>query len=435
MQRTVLWVWQVAAVRPGTTTCTARALLLYISLTMNSEPPAAAGAAGGAPHASLPPSDASPGGIPHPVPPGLRLPGRLWLIILAGCIVAGVLDSSQTALRGMLLGTGRVDWAEVVFQAAEWLILAGLTPLVFLLGQQFPLRRPILTRALVVHAGGALLLCICWASLGVVVRRELGRGWTESFWEELAGWTLFSLPWSFFMYFALLGTVHAFSYYLEARDRQLQTVQLTGQLAESRLRALQSQLRPHFLFNTLNAVTVLVRDGRGPLAVRMLDRLSELLRQLLRSDQAHEIALVAELHLVRQYLAIEEVRFSDRLHVDFRVEEEVLGAAVPAFVLQPLVENALRHGLGGEDEVVQIEIGARRQGERLELWVRDNGPGVQPAAAPGMGLDNTRERLSTLYGDAARLTLSDRTGGGAIAQVVLPLRPVAAGQSGPVRGD
>jgi signal transduction histidine kinase len=356
----------------------------------------------------------------------LRVPARLWLIILAGCVVTGALDALQTALQGRLGDNARVDWAMVVFQGSEWLFLGALTLLTFFLGQRFPVRRPRVAQALLVHATGALLLCVGWATMGVMLRRGLNRGWSASFLQELAGWTLTSVPWSFFMYFAVLGTVHAFAYYVEARDRELQATQLTGQLSEARLQALRAQLQPHFLFNTLNAITVLVRDRRGTMAVRMLDGLSDMLRQVLRSDQPHEIALRSELRLVEQYLAIEQVRFSDRLRVEFTIDADTLDAAVPSFILQPLVENALRHGLTENIDDAIVEIGARRQEDTLELWVRDNGAGITPEIRAGVGLDNTRARLAALYGERAALTLSDDAGRGTIARVRLPWRVIPA---------
>ena len=357
-------------------------------------------------------------------PPRLRVPARLWLIILAGCIVTGALDALQTALQGRLGDNGRIDWQMVVFQGSEWLFLGALTLLTFHLGQRYPVRRPRVGRALLVHATGALLLCVGWATMGVVLRRGLDRGWSASFLEELAGWTLTSVPWSFFMYFAVLGTVHAFAYYVEARDRELQATQLTGQLSEARLQALRAQLQPHFLFNTLNAIAVLVRDRRGSLAVRMLDGLSDMLRQVLRPDQPHEIPVRSELQLIEQYLAIEQVRFSDRLRVEFAIDPAVLDAAVPSFILQPLVENALRHGLTDNIDDAVVEIGARRQEEVLELWVRDNGAGITSEIRSGVGLDNTRARLAALHGERAGLTLSEEPGQGTIARIRLPWRAI-----------
>jgi two-component system, LytTR family, sensor kinase len=367
----------------------------------------------------------------HTEEPGTTLaplPRRLWLIIFGACVVAGALDSFQSALQG-LLAEGRIGWGVVVFQGSEWLFLGALTPITYFLGQRYPVRRPRLGRSLAVHVSGAAVLCIGWALMGVLLRRRLS-GPADAFVRELASWALTSVPWSFFMYFAILGTVHAFAYWVEARNRALHAAQLSGQLAEARLAALRAQLQPHFLFNTLNAITVLVRDRRGARAVRMLDLLSDLLRQLLRRDQPHEIPLRAELELVRAYLEIEEVRFSDRLRVDYEVAADTLAGAVPSFLLQPLVENALRHGVVEQTGVARIEIGARRIDEALELWVRDDGRGAGEARGNGVGLENTRARLATLYGEAAVLTVGAAAGGGTIARVRLPWRALPDGETG-----
>jgi two-component sensor histidine kinase len=352
-----------------------------------------------------------------------RVPLRLWLLVVAGCLVAALLDSLQSVLQGVVSGEPW-PWQSVLFQGMEWLFLAALTPLAYYLGQRVPLRPPRLAFALAVHLLGALLLCLGWAFMGVALRRGLG-GTEQPLATDLASWILTSVPWSFFMYFAMVGCVHAFSYYLEARDRQAQTARLTAQLAEARLSALRMQLHPHFLFNSLNAITVLVRDQRTQLATRMLELLSDVLRQVLRSDQPHEVALSEELRLVEQYLAIEQVRFSDRLRVRFAVDDAVLGAAVPRFILQPLVENALRHGVADRSSLVTIEIGAARRDHELELWVRDDGPGLATDRRSGVGLDNTRERLTTLYGEGASLALSTAEGGGAIARIRLPYHRAA----------
>jgi two-component system, LytTR family, sensor kinase len=348
----------------------------------------------------------------------MRVPARLWFLILAGCVIAGVLDALQTVFKGVL--EGKIDWSSVVFQGSEWLFLALLTLMTFFLGQRYPIRKPNVVKPALVHLAGAALLCVGWAGMGVLLRRLQGDGWGGSWQFELLGWTLTSVPWSFFMYFAVLGTVHAFAYYVEARDRELQTSQLTGQLSEARLQALRAQLQPHFLFNTLNAITVLVRDQRTPMAVTMLDRLSELLRQVLRSDQQHQITLSEELQLVRLYLDIEQVRFSDRLRVTISAPEDTLGALVPTLMLQPLVENAVRHGLLDRTDNALIEIRARRIADRLELSVRDNGRGLTAAQPPGVGLENTRARLAALYGEAATLELGGAEGGGTLALVRLP---------------
>lgn len=351
---------------------------------------------------------------------------RLWAIVFAGCFVVSVLAAFQTAMGGLIGDEHRINWPDVIFQGSEWLFLGILTPITYHLGQRFPLRRPRLGRALAMHIVGVLILCFAWAFLGVAARQLLGMGWGMGFFGELSLWTLITLPWSFLLYFALLGTFHAFTYYREARQQELHAAQLSGQLSDARLRALRTQLQPHFLFNALNAITVLVRDRRDAPALRMLEQLSELLRQVLRTDRPHEIPLREELELVQQYLAIEQVRFADRLRVNYAIEEPTLGVAVPSFVLQPLIENALRHGLMDRLDDALLEIGARRVDNWLELWVRDNGRGLTAERASGIGLQNTRERLETLYGDAASLTLQTHADGGTMARIRIPWRTVAA---------
>jgi len=275
----------------------------------------------------------------------MRQPPRLWLLLAAACLVPAALDAFQTYMQGQVTGRGEPSWRVILWQGSEWLILGALTPLTYFLGRRFPLRRPRLGRNIIAHVLGALVLCVTWAASGVALRFILGTNPQQlSTARYLASWMLTSLPWSVFMYFAVLGCVHAFSYFFEARERESQAARLAAQLAEARLGALRMQLHPHFLFNSLNAVGVLVRDQRGAEATRMIELLSDVLREVLGSDRAHEVALADELRFVRQYLAIEQVRFSDRLAVAYDIDETLTSASVPAFILQPLVENALRHG-------------------------------------------------------------------------------------------
>ena len=347
---------------------------------------------------------------------------RVFLWILAGCLVAAALDVLQTYLQGQLVHDEPASWQSMVFQGGEWLFLGALTPIAYTLGRRFPLQRPQLLRALLVHTMGAALLCIGWALLGVLARRGLGTGWGP-FGGELLSWTLTSVPWSFFMYFAVLGCMHAYAYYLEARERESQAATLSAQLSDARLNALVMQLQPHFLFNSLNAVMVLVRDQRTQLATRMLELLSDVLRQVLRGGQPHEIPLADELLFVQQYLALEQIRFSDRLAVRYQIEERLRKALVPRFILQPLVENAIRHGIADRIENALVEIGARADGTNLILWVQDNGTGNgRTINGAGVGLENTRQRLITMYGERASLALERSTDGGTIARIRLPLR-------------
>ncbi|MEM6325843.1 MAG: histidine kinase [Bacteroidota bacterium] len=208
---------------------------------------------------------------------------------------------------------------------------------------------------------------------------------------------------------------------IRLRAREADAAHLEAQLADARLAALRMQLNPHFLFNTLHAVSALVE--RDPAGVRtMIARLSALLRRVLDGSDRHEVPLRDELALVRDYLAIQSVRLGDRLEIVTDIADETLDALVPALVLQPLAENAVQHGIAGVEGPGTLTISARRESARLVVEVRDTGPGPSdaPSSSSGVGLRNTRERLATLYGETAALTLERGPTGGAIARVMLP---------------
>ena len=236
------------------------------------------------------------------------------------------------------------------------------------------------------------------------------------------------------VYFAVLAAGVARDYFLRYQARLEETVRLQqeaahleAQLADARLAVLRTQLNPHFLFNTLNAVSALVeRDPRG--VRRMIARLSELLRFTLEGSTEQEIPLERELDVLRRYVEIMEIRFQGRLTFSAEVDDEARRALVPTLVLQPLVENAMKHGVGRLEGAGTISLRARRVGDELVLSVRDNGPGpdgdgAAPVAAGGeggVGLENTRQRLEQLYGARQRLTLRAAPEGGAIAEIALP---------------
>ncbi len=342
---------------------------------------------------------------------------RIWLLISAACVVPAILDAAQTYFQARLSGEP-VRWQDVVFQGTEWLFLGALLPITYNLAQRVPLSRQTWRRALIVHSAGALALCLGWATLGVMLGYALGRYPAGNY----LGWILTSIPWSVFMYFTVLGCVYAFSYFTEAREREASEAQLSAQLAEARLGALRMQLHPHFLFNSLNAITVLVRERNTVAAARMLELLGDVLRQVLRSDQPHEIPLSDELGFLEQYLAIEQVRFSDRLRVEWAIEPRAREGLVPGFILQPLVENAIKHGIATRAAAGLVEVAARVIGDTLELSVRDDGGGMPPTTREGVGLWNTRERLCTLYGDKATMNLETTPGQGLRVVVRLPFR-------------
>lgn len=370
------------------------------------------------------------GPILSPVSPDpLLRPRHYRALIAAACLVPAALDALQAYLKTRLDGEPGVDWGSVVFAGAEWVFLGALTPITWTLARRFPLRREGLARALAVHFAGAAALCVGWATLGILLGLALDRypaGGPLS--AAYTSWILTSIPWSVFMYFTVLGCVHAFTYFVEAREREAQGSRLAAQLAEARLGALRMQLNPHFLFNSLNAVTVLVRDRNTHDAARMLELLAGMLRQVLQGGRRQEVALDEELRFVERYLAIEQVRFSDRLRVRWVIQPGLRDVQVPEFILQPLVENAVRHGVAKRSEPGMIEVAARVEAGELVLSVRDDGPGYRPGAeGGGVGLANTRARLETLFGAAGRLEVGPGEDGGTAAVVRLPLRRTTDG--------
>ena len=221
------------------------------------------------------------------------------------------------------------------------------------------------------------------------------------------------------IYLAVLATGFAREFFLRDQRRQRQEAHLQAQLAEARLDALRMQINPHFLFNTLHAVSALVERDPGGVR-RMISRLSELLRHTIDSRAADEVPLREELAFLRRYIEIMEIRFQGRLHVEMQADDDTLDALVPNLILQPIVENALEHGVNRAAGEGQIAISARRDGPRLVLSVRDNGPGIDTQNESGVGLGNTRARLEQLYGDRAVLTLRNADGGGTLAEIALP---------------
>jgi two-component system, LytTR family, sensor kinase len=357
---------------------------------------------------------------------GAGTPKRLSAprLIAAACIVPALLDSFQTYMKARVGGDGHVSWGSVIFAGTEWLFLGALTPITYLLARRFPLRRDKLGRILAAHLAGALALCVGWATLGLALGEVLETyPAVGPLPTAYASWLLTSLPWSVFMYFTVLGCVYAFAYFVEAREREAQQARLAAQLAEARLGALRMQLNPHFLFNSLNAITVLVRDQNTRDAGRMLELLGGVLRQVLHGDKRQQVILAEEIRFIEQYLAIEQVRFSDRLRVQWSVDPAIRDAIVPEFILQPLVENAVRHGVANRSDAGTVAVSARVEGGDLVLSVQDDGPGYRAEGADvGVGLANTRARLETLFGDAGHLHITRAEGGGTVAMVRFPLR-------------
>jgi two-component system, LytTR family, sensor kinase len=226
------------------------------------------------------------------------------------------------------------------------------------------------------------------------------------------------------IYFAILGAGYSFEFYLKYREREFAASELERQLAQAQLQALKMQLHPHFLFNTLHTISVLVRKQENQTAIRMISGLSDLLRYVLRKNEAQAIPLRQELDFIGQYLEIERLRFQDRLQVQINVAVETLDAEVPNLILQPLVENAVRHGIAARADAKIVEIKSWRGANKLWIEVRDDGPGIsddlQIANGGGLGLKNTRARLEQIYGEVYSFELQNAEPSGAIARLGIP---------------
>lgn len=339
----------------------------------------------------------------------------LWVLVSAAWLAPSILAAFRTWVQARMGGQSATA-AEVMWEGGDWLLYAGLTPLVFWISRRLPLERETLVRNGLLHLFASVLVTGLWAGGGVLLSLAL-FGWPP-YGNSAIGWYFTSLPFGVPVYFAVVSVERAATYFVEAKDRQ-------AQLAEARLRALRMQMQPHFLLNSLNAITVVVRDRDTATATRMLEQLGDILRRVVRTDRPAEVTLEEELSFVRQYLGIEQARFGDRLRVDWDVPAEVAGSIVPEFILQPLVENAIRHGLARRMGPTQVVIQARREGSVLILSVIDEGDGSGVGVEPGegLGLANTRERLSTLYGRRANLAL-EATEGRAVATMRLPYRTI-----------
>ncbi|HZQ70217.1 MAG TPA: histidine kinase [Terriglobales bacterium] len=308
----------------------------------------------------------------------------------------------------------------------SFLIYGLLAPIVVWLAMKFPVERKNWIRRILLHLVFAVMFTAVHVAVRPMVYQMRGpdgkpRTITWRLYRNLFIYLAFDNMVNTYMPIALLG--HFLLYQRRLRDREVRSSQLQAKLAQAQLAMLKMQLQPHFLFNTLNAVSALIRDNPHA-AEETLARLSELLRLTLDNEPEQEISLKVELDFIQRYLEIEQIRFEDRLHVSFDIEPSALDGKVPNMLLQPLVENALRHGIAKRAQAGKLQIRAWREQEWLMVAVHDNGPGIPEGTLPErIGLANTRSRLRQLYGDTQRFTLESSGEGGTIATVQIPFHP------------
>ncbi len=320
----------------------------------------------------------------------------------------------------------------LLWEFVYWPTWAALAPLIFLLARRFPIVHENWLRNLLVNIAGGLAIVVPQRFIYLSAAGMLQSFTGEELW--LSGlykhFLLYNLPTGFLSYGVILLFSHVINYYKRYQEEEVKASQLKAELAEAQLQitraelqSLKMQLHPHFLFNTLNSISALL-DEDAHAADEMLARLGDFLRLTLENSGAQTVALQEELEFLRRYLEIEQVRFQDRLTVKFDIEPETLTAQVPNMILQPIIENAIRHGIVERIAGGAIEIKARRENDKLILQVKDNGAGLHanPATSngQGVGLSNTRARLQQIYGTAHRFELENASEGGTVARLEIP---------------
>ncbi len=367
-------------------------------------------------------------------------PARRLAAYFAVWTVMGVFFFSQDLSRSLYWNDPTPAWRYLAtWLLAVWLFAAA-TPAMLWAGRRFPISRKTWLRSVPVHLVASCLLAlahVATASAAVPYLGVFGTLTPKDYAGAVALMLIFGFHGNLLSYWTVIGIQHAFRVYRRAQDRQKTALRLeaeaqalTAQLSKAQLSALKAQLQPHFLFNTLNAIMVLVRQREALLAEETIARLSNLLRFVLDDAAAQEVSLRRELDYLELYLSIEQLRFADRMRVELEADPAALGGALPHMSLQPLVENAVRHGISERAGAGLIRVRARRRGDALVVEIEDDGPGPSPATGQrgpaegaergGIGLANTRARLQQLYGDRASLSLRARPEGGAISTLVVP---------------
>jgi len=346
--------------------------------------------------------------------------GIKWLLGFGFWTLIGLSFAFQFYISSTKAGLD-VSWKQAVgFALGDWYVFAVLSVPVIYLARRFCLETGNWVRSLAVHIPASLVFSLAYMVLRAGVGQWQGNAsFADAFQPLLVKTWHFNL----LIYWVIVAVSSAFDYYRKFRERELRGVELEKRLVQAKLQALQMQLNPHFLFNSLHSISSLMHQNVEA-ADRMIMRLGDLLRAALDKSDTQEVTLREELEFLKRYLEIEQIRFGDRLTVNMDVAAEAFDARVPNLILQPLVENAVRHGIEPHAKPGRIELRARRAVDTLVLEVSDNGKGFPASrpAAEGVGLSNTRARLQTLYGEAHGFELLDAPGGGLLARLTIPFQ-------------
>ncbi|HSE40921.1 MAG TPA: histidine kinase [Acidobacteriota bacterium] len=358
---------------------------------------------------------------------------RLWLISFAFWTFFALTNFILSYFRH----PASLPWySDFSLQLLFWYLHIPGLPIVNWLWNRFPVVAPHRVRSFLMHCLFSVVFVFAFCVMrvyydGIHPFHILGTDPAAPFVDRFTTVFRGSITIMFFDYWAFLGAVLAVDYYQKFRERekeaaalQLRAYQLETQLTRAQLQALRMQLNPHFLFNTLHSISALVREDNKVVAIKMIKELGDLLRQTLQLSGSQEVTLNEELQFVKKYLDLEQLRFQDRLHIEMTIQPDTLLARVPYLILQPLVENAIQHGISKCLSASRIEVSASKENGNLILEVRDDGPGFPPDwkgwNGSTIGLANTRARLESLYQNEYRFELKNASEGGAVATITIP---------------
>ena len=358
-------------------------------------------------------------------------PLKSWLIIVAVWAMLGVIYAGPIYFEVEAEGMGHSAWRIFAWGIFTYLAWAPLTPVIVWLARRFSLVGEKWRRSLAVHLPAFLLISAIHSAISTIINLaikpfdNMGESPTD-FWTRFLSRLKGTFVSDLLIYGGIIGICYALDYYRKYRAREFLATRLEAQLAQAQLESLRMQLHPHFLFNTLNGIVSLVRDNKNQAAVGMLVGLSDLLRHTLDHSSKQEVELREEMNFIKLYLSIQQMRFSDRLRIQYDIHPGTTRALVPNLILQPLAENALRHGIARSADSGVVGINSELENGHLRLTVYDNGAGLpddwQIKGSAGIGLANTAARLQQLYDNDHEFDIRNRDGGGVEVVIVIPFR-------------
>lgn len=344
-----------------------------------------------------------------------------YLVSIVACGTIASLFAAESYFWGQVSGRDLSYLRCLSVSGPSWLAYAMIAPMLAAWGLRHRLEWPVHARTIAGHLAGFAATLLVLVAFSTMADHWLGYSETrDPPWLHFRNALVYESPLAAITYSATVGAGYA----AESSRRARELARLSAELTQAQLAALRMQLSPHFLFNALHTIAAIVREHDERQAVDLIERLGDVLRHVLHSGGELEVPLADELGFLAKYLEIEQARFGDRLTVSVTAGPGAREALVPQLILQPLVENALRHGLAPRAAPGRLEIDAERKGDVLELAVRDDGLGLADGwdSEDGLGLANVRARLTRMYGPAGQLALVERTGGGTVATIVLPYR-------------